>query len=155
MGTWGPITDVPGIRVGHVQKNDDGWLSGVTVVLPPPGTVGSVDVRGGGPGTHETDALDPTTLVVHRRRRGPHRRQCLRPGLGPRRPALVRGKRTGLPGGRGSGADRPRRRNLRPGPQQRLFSAPDGGHGLRGRSPPRRRKGTTSDAATSVPAPVL
>ncbi|MFI2565951.1 P1 family peptidase [Paenarthrobacter sp. NPDC018779] len=59
----GQITDVPGIRIGHAQKNDDGWLSGVTVVLPPPGTVGSVDVRGGGPGTHETDALDPTTLV--------------------------------------------------------------------------------------------
>ena len=57
------ITDVPGIRVGQVQKTGDGWLSGVTVVLPPPGTVGSVDVRGGGPGTHETDALDPTTLV--------------------------------------------------------------------------------------------
>ena len=61
-GAMGAITDVPGIRVGHVQKNDGGWLSGVTVVLPPPGTVGSVDVRGGGPGTHETDALDPTTL---------------------------------------------------------------------------------------------
>ncbi|TLM85903.1 P1 family peptidase [Pseudarthrobacter sp. NamE5] len=59
----GAITDVPGIRVGHEQKSDDGWLSGVTVVLPPPGTVGSVDVQGGGPATHETDALDPTTLV--------------------------------------------------------------------------------------------
>ena len=59
----GAITDVPGIRVGHEQKTGDGWLTGVTVVLPPPGTVGSVDVRGGGPGTHETDALDPTTLV--------------------------------------------------------------------------------------------
>ncbi|WP_172465465.1 P1 family peptidase, partial [Arthrobacter sp. Hiyo1] len=35
------ITDVPGIRVGHVQRIGDGWLSGVTVVLPPPGTVGS------------------------------------------------------------------------------------------------------------------
>jgi L-aminopeptidase/D-esterase-like protein len=70
----GSITDVAGIRVGHVQKSgavqqegalpasDGGWLTGVTVVLPPPGTVGSVDVRGGGPGTHETDALDPTTL---------------------------------------------------------------------------------------------
>ena len=63
MGATGKITDVPGLRVGHRQKSDDGWLSGVTVVLPPPGTVGSVDVRGGGPGTHETDALDPTTLV--------------------------------------------------------------------------------------------
>jgi L-aminopeptidase/D-esterase-like protein len=64
----GAITDVTGIRVGHVQrsgivqKSDDGWLTGVTVVLPPPGTVGSVDVRGGGPATFETDALDPTTL---------------------------------------------------------------------------------------------
>jgi len=57
------ITDVAGIRVGHGQGVGGGWLSGVTVVLPPPGTVGSVDVRGGGPGTHETDALDPTTLV--------------------------------------------------------------------------------------------
>jgi L-aminopeptidase/D-esterase-like protein len=63
METRGKITDVPGIRVGHWQKSDGGWLSGVTVVLPPAGTVGSVDVRGGGPGTHETDALDPTTLV--------------------------------------------------------------------------------------------
>ena len=33
------------------------------MVLPPPGTVAAVDVRGGGPGTHETDALDPSTLV--------------------------------------------------------------------------------------------
>ena len=57
------ITDVPGIRVGQVERIGDGWLTGVTVVLPPPGTVGSVDVRGGGPATHETDALDPTTLV--------------------------------------------------------------------------------------------
>ncbi len=59
----GTITDVRGIRVGHVQKHSDGWLTGVTVVLPPPGAVGSVDVQGGGPATHETDALDPTTLV--------------------------------------------------------------------------------------------
>lgn len=59
----GSLTDVPGIRVGHVQKAGEGWLTGVTVVLPPRGTVGSVDVQGGGPATHETDALDPTTLV--------------------------------------------------------------------------------------------
>ncbi|GAB3247769.1 P1 family peptidase [Arthrobacter pigmenti] len=57
------ITDVAGVRVGHAQRTDEGWLTGVTVVLPPPGTVGSVDIRGGGPATHETDALDPTSLV--------------------------------------------------------------------------------------------
>lgn len=59
----GAITDVPGIRVGQAQRRTGGWLSGVSVVLPPPGTIGSVDVRGGGPGTHETDALDPSTMV--------------------------------------------------------------------------------------------
>jgi L-aminopeptidase/D-esterase-like protein len=57
------ITDVPGIKVGQIQRIGEGWLSGVTVVLPPPGTIGSVHVGGGGPATHETDALDPTTLV--------------------------------------------------------------------------------------------
>lgn len=59
----GSIIDVPGIRVDHVQRDSGGWLTGVTVVLPPPGTVGSVEVQGGGPATRETDALDPTTLV--------------------------------------------------------------------------------------------
>ena len=59
----GSLTDVPGIEVGHVTRRGEGWLTGVTAVLVPPGTVGGVDVRGGGPGTHETDALDPRTLV--------------------------------------------------------------------------------------------
>ncbi len=62
-GVWGSVTDVPGVRLGHATRRGAGSLTGVTVVLPPPGTVGSVDVRGGGPGTHETDALDPSTLV--------------------------------------------------------------------------------------------
>lgn len=52
-----------GIRVGQYQRSGDGWLSGTTVVLPPPGSVGGVDVRGGGPSTRETDALSPLTLV--------------------------------------------------------------------------------------------
>jgi putative pantetheine hydrolase len=62
-GAWGSLTDVPGFAVGHAQRTGDGWLTGVTVVLPPAGTVGAVDVRGGGPATRETDALAPTTLV--------------------------------------------------------------------------------------------
>ncbi|WP_138414215.1 P1 family peptidase [Sinomonas gamaensis] len=59
----GSLLDVPGIRVGHAQRVGDGWLTGVTAVLAPPGSAGGVDVRGGGPGTSETDALDPSTLA--------------------------------------------------------------------------------------------
>jgi L-aminopeptidase/D-esterase-like protein len=40
-----------------------GWARGVTVVLPPPGTVGAVDCRGGAPGSRETDLLDPVNSV--------------------------------------------------------------------------------------------
>ncbi|WP_461028464.1 P1 family peptidase, partial [Streptomyces sparsus] len=58
------LTDVPGIRVGHAQRIGDGSLTGTTVVLAPAGgAVAAVDVRGGGPGTRETDALDPRNLV--------------------------------------------------------------------------------------------
>ncbi len=64
LAGWGSIRDVPGVLAGHAQRIGDGWLTGVTVVIPPPGSTGSVDVRGGGPGTHETDALDPSTLVA-------------------------------------------------------------------------------------------
>lgn len=55
------ITRVPGIRVGHVTDLEG--LTGCTVVLLPPGTTGSVDVKGGAPGTRETDAIRPGTLV--------------------------------------------------------------------------------------------
>ncbi|HEY2226016.1 P1 family peptidase [Actinomycetospora sp.] len=52
------------VRVGHARRIGDGALTGTTVVLPgPDGAVAGVDVRGGGPGTRETDALDPRTLV--------------------------------------------------------------------------------------------
>ncbi|HPB73258.1 MAG TPA: P1 family peptidase [Phycicoccus sp.] len=62
-GPHNAITDVEGIRVGHTTRDEPGWLTGATVVVPPPGTVGGVDVRGGGPGTRETDLLDPRNLV--------------------------------------------------------------------------------------------
>jgi L-aminopeptidase/D-esterase-like protein len=58
------LTDVAGIRVGHAQVSGEGALSGTTVVLAPEGgAIAAVDVRGGGPGTRETDALDPRNLV--------------------------------------------------------------------------------------------
>jgi D-aminopeptidase len=52
------LTDIAGIRVGHA---DDARLaSGVTAVVFDPPAIVSVDVRGGGPGTRETDLLDPS-----------------------------------------------------------------------------------------------
>ncbi|MFE2964559.1 P1 family peptidase [Streptomyces sp. NPDC059340] len=58
------LTDVAGLRVGHATRTGDGWLTGSTVVLAPAGgAIAAVDVRGGGPGTKETDALDPRNLV--------------------------------------------------------------------------------------------
>lgn len=65
----GAITDVPGMLVGHHQRVDAdarlgaGWATGTTVVLTPPGTTGAVDVRGGAPGTRESDLLDPANTV--------------------------------------------------------------------------------------------
>jgi len=55
------ITDVPGIQVGNAQ--DEKLRSGVTVIKPVDPAIASVDVRGGGPGTRETDALDADCLV--------------------------------------------------------------------------------------------
>ena len=60
-GPRNALTDVSGIRVGHAQ--DMALLSGTTVVLPDEPAVVAVDCRGGGPGTRETDALQPSTLV--------------------------------------------------------------------------------------------
>lgn len=53
----GRLTDVPGIRVGHWTDRDAG--TGCTVVIPPAGTIGAVDVRGGGASTRETELLAP------------------------------------------------------------------------------------------------
>jgi L-aminopeptidase/D-esterase-like protein len=55
------ITDVEGTRVGH--WTDEVAMTGCTVVLPPPGTVTSCEVRGGAPGTRSTDILQPGTII--------------------------------------------------------------------------------------------
>ena len=54
---------VSGFAIGHHTADTHGWLTGTTVVLTERGTVGGVDVRGGAPGTRETDLLDPRALV--------------------------------------------------------------------------------------------
>ncbi|HEX7884890.1 MAG TPA: P1 family peptidase, partial [Phenylobacterium sp.] len=52
---------MPGLRVG--QAEDAVARTGVTVILPDERAVCAADVRGGAPGTRETDALAPENLV--------------------------------------------------------------------------------------------
>jgi L-aminopeptidase/D-esterase-like protein len=54
---------IEGFEIGHHTADREGWLTGTTVVVARDGAVGGVDVRGGGPGTRETDLLDPTTRI--------------------------------------------------------------------------------------------
>jgi len=55
------ITDVPGLKVGHSEDFKLG--SGTTVIVFDTPAVGSIDLRGGGPGTRETALLDPAQTV--------------------------------------------------------------------------------------------
>jgi L-aminopeptidase/D-esterase-like protein len=50
-----------GYRIGHASELTR--RTGCTVVLPPPGTIAAVDVRGGAPGTRETGVFAPGNLV--------------------------------------------------------------------------------------------
>lgn len=64
MATAGPgnlITDVPGILVG--QAEDRALITGTSVVLAERPAVAAVDVRGGAPGTRETELLAADALV--------------------------------------------------------------------------------------------
>src|SRR5262245_38778989 len=64
MAAAGPrnlITDVPGILVG--QAEDHQCISGTTVILAAEAAVAAVNVRGGAPGSRETDLLAPETLL--------------------------------------------------------------------------------------------
>ncbi|MBF6357590.1 P1 family peptidase [Nocardia higoensis] len=68
-GARDALTDVAGLLVGHHHVLDpdaalgSGAATGCTVVRIPGGAVAAVDVRGGGPGTRETDLLDPADTV--------------------------------------------------------------------------------------------
>jgi len=55
------ITDVPGLKVGNAE--DVNIRTGVTVVVADSPSPAAVDVRGGAPGTRDTEALDPVSLV--------------------------------------------------------------------------------------------
>ncbi len=55
------MTDVDGLVVGNAVEASA--RTGVTVVLAHDGAAASVDVRGGAPGTRETDLLDPSCHV--------------------------------------------------------------------------------------------
>ena len=55
------LTEVAGIKVGHHTLTER--PTGCTAILTPQGTTGGVDVRGGAPGTRETDLLSPVNDV--------------------------------------------------------------------------------------------
>ncbi len=55
------LTAVDGVKVGHFTLTDR--PTGCTVVLVKDDTTGGVDVRGGAPGTRETDLLNPVNSV--------------------------------------------------------------------------------------------
>ena len=59
--TSGAITDIAGLAVGHYT--DPRRPTGCTVLLCPQGVVCGVDVRGGAPGTRETDLLKSENVV--------------------------------------------------------------------------------------------
>jgi L-aminopeptidase/D-esterase-like protein len=55
------FTDIGDIKVGHTQNLDAG--TGCTVVISENGATAGIDVRGGAPGTRESDLLNPVNLV--------------------------------------------------------------------------------------------
>jgi L-aminopeptidase/D-esterase-like protein len=57
------VTAIAGISVGHWTDHDA--RTGCTVVILPPGTVASGEVRGGAPATREFALLHPENLVAH------------------------------------------------------------------------------------------
>ncbi len=56
-----PVTAIPGFRLGNAHNL--AAATGCTVILCPAGAVAGVDVRGGAPGTRETDLLRPENYV--------------------------------------------------------------------------------------------
>lgn len=55
------LLDIEDIQIGHAQDYEAG--TGCSVVICPEGATGGVDVRGGAPGTRETDLLNPVNMI--------------------------------------------------------------------------------------------
>ena len=55
------IADIDGIKIGHAQ--DRIGATGCTVLISEEGASAGVDVRGGAPGTRETDLLNPVQMI--------------------------------------------------------------------------------------------
>ena len=55
------FNDIDGIKLGHAHNKDT--ATGCSVIICPEGASGGVDVRGGSPGTRETDLLNPVEFV--------------------------------------------------------------------------------------------
>jgi len=55
------ITDIPGVLVGNVE--DARLASGVTAIVFEEAVIAAVDVRGGAPGTRDTDRMEPHRTV--------------------------------------------------------------------------------------------
>ena len=60
-GPTNSLADVAGLAIGCAH--DEKARTGVTIIVPDARAVAGVDVRGGGPGTRETDALAAENLV--------------------------------------------------------------------------------------------
>lgn len=60
-GTRNLITDVAGLRVGHAE--DHKIFTGTTVLCGDDALIAVADVRGGAPGSRETEMLNPVNLV--------------------------------------------------------------------------------------------
>ena len=54
-----PITDVPGLRIGHAENEEA--KTGVTVLIFDQGAAAGVDISGGGPASRETPLTSPVT----------------------------------------------------------------------------------------------
>src|SRR5260370_16637085 len=89
------ITDITGLTVGHAS--DENAKSGVTALLCGAAWPAGVDVRGGGPGGRETDALSPENLVGRAHAVGLAGRSVFGPAAAGRAPPALAPHRHALP----------------------------------------------------------